>query len=306
MAAREAIQDTIERFMTMSGYTFSAEKSKRYHTLDSFVYQYTNAGGVRDNIKIEINYSLRSHVLPLVRRPIETLDVFEPVSLLSLDSIEIFAAKTIALFTRTAARDLYDLNNLIYFGLFDETQLDTFRKCIVFYSAVGSEFTLETFDPARIDALTQREIRTRLTPMLRKKDRFDLPAAIARVKSYLSSLLCLTEKEKQFLAAFRAGEYHPEMIFDGDILARISHHPMAEWKMLGYARSHDTERSETEKASVLAQIHAAAKNRGNIQRHDGRKNLKLKPRCSTMSCLNWMRLRSPKTAARLTLKSVQS
>jgi hypothetical protein len=45
------------------------------------------------------------------------------------------------------------------------------------------------------------------------------------------------------------------MIFDGDILARVKHHPMAEWKMLGYTRSHEVERSETEKPSVLAQIH---------------------------------------------------
>ena len=35
-----------------------------YHSLYSYVYEYINSGGVKDNIKIEINYSLRSHILP--------------------------------------------------------------------------------------------------------------------------------------------------------------------------------------------------------------------------------------------------
>lgn len=41
----------------------------------------------------------------------------------SLAAIEIFASKIVALLTRTAPRDLYDINNMVYFGLFDETEL---------------------------------------------------------------------------------------------------------------------------------------------------------------------------------------
>lgn len=87
-STRETINDTILRFMQSQGYERSVAKSKQYHTLDSFVYLYTNAGGVPDNIKVEVNYSLRSHVLPLKRRPIETLGVFRPVMVLFLDPFE--------------------------------------------------------------------------------------------------------------------------------------------------------------------------------------------------------------------------
>ena len=38
--------------------------------LDSFVYEYQNAGGIKDNLKIEINYMLRCHVLAPVRRTV--------------------------------------------------------------------------------------------------------------------------------------------------------------------------------------------------------------------------------------------
>ena len=230
IAIRDTIRDTIRKYMAMNGYAFS-EKSKEYHTLDSDIYQYMGTGGVRDNIKIEINYSLRSHVLPITRRTIETLRVFAPVSVLILDPIEIFAAKIAALLSRAAARDLYDVNNIIYFGLFDETQTDMLRKCIVFYAAIGGEHAPESFDFAKMDLLTERDIKMRLRPMLRKKESFDLNSARERVIKYLVELMELSDDEKQFLASFRNGEYHPELLFDGDTLEQVYNHPMAVWKM---------------------------------------------------------------------------
>ena len=59
---RAVITDQIQKYMAANGY-FLSQKSKQYHALDSFVYEYQNAGGMRDNLKIEINYMLRSHVL---------------------------------------------------------------------------------------------------------------------------------------------------------------------------------------------------------------------------------------------------
>ena len=65
LADREIITDRISKYMMANGYVLSA-KSKNYHALDSFVYEYVNCGGVKDNLKIEINYMLRCHVLPVV------------------------------------------------------------------------------------------------------------------------------------------------------------------------------------------------------------------------------------------------
>lgn len=45
--------------------------------------------------------------------------------------MEIFAAKTNALMSRAAARDLYDFNNMVYYGLFDlEERKTSARKYI--------------------------------------------------------------------------------------------------------------------------------------------------------------------------------
>ena len=48
---REQITDHIRKYMTASGYSLSL-KSKRYHALDSFVFEYVNSGGMKDNLKI--------------------------------------------------------------------------------------------------------------------------------------------------------------------------------------------------------------------------------------------------------------
>ena len=94
----------------------------------------------------------------------------------------------------------------------------------------------ETFDLTKIDSLTEREIRMRLAPMLRKKELFDLDIARERVKKFLTSLFELPDNEKQFLSAFHNGKYNPELLFEGDLLERVHDHPMAAWKMQSHGQ----------------------------------------------------------------------
>jgi len=47
---REEITNRIKKYMQANDYQYS-DKSKHYHALDSFVYEYLNSGGMRDNIK---------------------------------------------------------------------------------------------------------------------------------------------------------------------------------------------------------------------------------------------------------------
>ncbi|MDR1354919.1 MAG: nucleotidyl transferase AbiEii/AbiGii toxin family protein [Propionibacteriaceae bacterium] len=72
---RERINELLSRYMAAEGYVLK-DKSKQTHALDSFVYSYTNAAGNTDNIKVEINYSLRCHTLPTVLATVNVLDAF--------------------------------------------------------------------------------------------------------------------------------------------------------------------------------------------------------------------------------------
>ena len=120
---------------------------------------------------------------------------------------------------------------MVQVGLFDETQMDMLRKCVVFYAAISSEVTPLDFGFQKMDSLKFHDIRTRLMPLLRKKERFDLESSKDRVREHLAALLSLTENDRQFLSAFADGKYHPELLFNGDELARVANHPMAMWKM---------------------------------------------------------------------------
>ena len=231
LAERNYISSNIIKYMEANGYRLSP-KSKTPHSLDSYVFSYVNAAGMKDNIKIEVNYSLRAHILPPEKRKINTLGFFDEVSVHSLAALEIFGSKIVALLTRAAARDLYDINNMIFFGLFDESQWPMLKKCAVFYGAIASKKPLHRFELDKIDSFTNQKIKTDLLPVIRREEHFDLQSVQKRVKDFLSDSLHLEERDMDFLRTFARKEYRPDLLFDDrEIIKRIQNHPMVLWKM---------------------------------------------------------------------------
>ena len=232
LSEREKISETIKVIMEDEGYQL-ASNSRFSHSLDAFHYQYQNSGGNRDMIKIELNYSLRAHILEPQYRPILT-DAFDgTMELLTVHPLEIFAAKANALLSRAAARDLYDFNNFVNGNLFAEER-ELFRKAIVFYATISAEMVNRTFDTSAIDRITFTKIRRDLFPVLTRmeaRDHFDLDQYKAGVKLYLQKLMDLSDGEKAYMDRFIEGEYRPDLLFDDKaIIARIKNHPMAIWK----------------------------------------------------------------------------
>lgn len=229
LAKRSLITEHISKYMSAKGYVLS-EKSKEHYALDSFVYEYQNAGGMKDNIKIEINYMIRNHLLPVTRRKVNLPWVEEELSVLSVAPMEIFASKIVALLNRTAPRDLYDIHNLLRFGLFDESEQDMLRKCVIFYSCISSESVPQKFLFDSIEKMPQNKIKTDLLPVLRFGAYFDLKPARKKVIDYLKTLLIPTAQEQEFIQEFSKGNYKPELIFCNDVSENVLSHPMAKWK----------------------------------------------------------------------------
>ncbi len=230
MRLRENIKEDIKIYMSTQGYALSP-RSKAFHSLDSFVFTYTNLGGMNDNIKIEINYSLRAHIFLPQMRNLSVLGN-EDMQISSLPPMELFAAKINALIGRAAARDLYDIHNMIKFGLFDESELPMLRKCVVFYTAISQDEIPDEYSFKRFNAITSRKIKTDLLPVIKKGEFFELEKVKVEVEEFLRDLLVLTDNEKRFFKEFKAKRYMPEFVFeDAEILDRIKDHPMALWKM---------------------------------------------------------------------------
>lgn len=230
LAQREQITSDIKTYMSTQEYALN-QKSRERHSLDSLIFTYRNLGGMPDNIKIEINYSLRAHLFEPQKRAIITKAIMTDTSIFSVVPIEIYAAKINALLSRSAPRDLYDVYNMVYFDLFGGDDRELLRKCAVFYTAISQEQVPKEYSLKRVDSITSQKIKTELLPVLPKGKYISLNDMKIVVKKYLAGLMQPAENEKAFLHAFDRKEYRPEFLFSGDILERIRNHPMAIWKM---------------------------------------------------------------------------
>ena len=229
LEAREKIAIGIKDYLETEGYQLSSG-SRFSHSLDAFYYQYQNSGGNRDMIKLELNYSLRAHILEPVHRRILPEVFDDGTTMRMVDPMEIFAAKGNALISRAAARDLYDWGNMIDENLFADDR-DMFRKCFAFYTSISAETVNRNFDTSGIDSLKYDKIRRELLPVLSRRDSFILDERKQQAKDYITDLMQLTEREREYMDRFIAKEYVPELLFDDmEIVERIKGHPMAIWK----------------------------------------------------------------------------
>mgnify|MGYP001132173594 FL=1 len=228
---RQKISEDLKKFMQTQGYSLNL-RSRSRHSLDSFVFTYINLGEMKDNIKVEINYSLRSHLFELEDKPVLSDVILMEHLITVLSPVELFAAKINALLSRAAARDLYDTYNMIELDLFSKDEYEMLRKSVVFYTAISQEEIPERYDVNVIDRISIRKIRTDLLPVIQKGEFIELEKIKNRVKEFLSGLMILTADEQDFLRKFREKKYCPELLFDDEqVIRRVSNHPMALWKI---------------------------------------------------------------------------
>ena len=228
---RDKITEELKKYMLSQGYNLSS-KSKYRHSLDSYIFTYQNFGGMNDNIKIEINYSLRSHLFVPIHSDINLENLNINTNILSLTTIEIFASKINALLSRAAARDLYDIYNMLKSNIFDKCELEILRKSMVFYTAISQDEAWQEYDIKHINAISFRKIKTELLPVITKGEFVPLDSMKEEVISFISQLIIISDNENKFLKYFANKQYLPELLFnDGEIIERIRNHPMVQWKM---------------------------------------------------------------------------
>lgn len=232
---RKKITSIIRRYMEINNYTLSDE-SKARHALDSFVFNYNNKFGNRDNLKIEINYMNRTHIYETVTRNI-SISFFNPFKTLTLNKYELYGSKIKALLERCTVRDVYDVYHMLKENLFNEAEFNLVKKCVIFYMIIGKT-TERSFDEiindfeTKIKAYMIEKIPQYLSSTLKKDDKFSMIYAVNIVKSFISNLMELNNFETKFISEFTNGNYMPELLFDDqNIINRIKNHPMALWKI---------------------------------------------------------------------------
>ena len=225
---KEIIKQRLINFMWQENYSLLINPREHY-ALISLTFSYENNVGNRDNIKIEINFMDRCHILPLENKKVLSKGIIDRFEILTLNTIELYASKINALISRATPRDLYDVNTMIENDIILDKE--TLRKCLIFYNMVGGEQDIDNLTFENIEKINFIKFKTQLKPTLSKNDKFDYEKAKVKVIKYLKELIKINEKEKIFINEFRNHNYKPEILFDSiSIVNNIKSHPMALWR----------------------------------------------------------------------------
>lgn len=229
------IIDMINKYLDANGYEVNTQKSKKEYALDSIVATYQNVKGNKDNIKIEINYMLRTHILENKNLKIST-DIFKnrDIYINCVNPIEIYASKICALLNRTTARDLFDIYTLSRYQLFDSSQKALLRKCFMFEYIAVCNYKLEDLKIEKIDELNMQDIRNKLLPTLkiRNPKLVEIDMMKKEVANYLKDVIFIDNTVLEFYNRFKERKYEPSILFeDKEILKRIENHPMVNWHL---------------------------------------------------------------------------
>ncbi len=184
---KEEFSKRLINYMWQEGYSLMVSPRKHYALL-SFTFNYINNAGNRDNIKVEINFMDRCHILPLEQKQILSKVIIDSFEVLTLNTIELYASKINALLSRATPRDLYDVNSMIENKIINDKEMNLLKKCLIFYNMVGGEQDIDKLTFDNIENLSFKKFKTQLKPVLSKTDKFHLNQAKETVLSYLKNL----------------------------------------------------------------------------------------------------------------------
>ncbi|NCU28754.1 MAG: nucleotidyl transferase AbiEii/AbiGii toxin family protein [Candidatus Moranbacteria bacterium] len=229
MKDRGIIKKSLREMVEIEGYSIS-DKSKEHFALDSYVLNFINNAGNRDNIKVEINYLNRVHLYEKQKIRIKTPLFESNTDIRIVNKYDLFGSKISALINRAKPRDLYDINKMIENDM--NMDVEELKKSAIFYALLGGarNFNEDTF--SIIDEITEKEINRMLKPLLKKNDRFNYIDAKNKSKDFLNRLFVLSEREEEFIYNFEKGSYSPELLITKNMNPDIVFHPMAQWKII--------------------------------------------------------------------------
>lgn len=227
---RNIINQEMMKFVTATDFRIGGE-TKTEKSKDVWVLKYTNIMHQKDTLHVSINYSLRNHIFNAERKTIIPNIFNHRFVTTVLSPLEIYAIKIQRLLSEPSAVDLYDVQKMFTNGLFNDDQLRTLTKCLVFYQTLlkAPHDYKFTFEP--IDKINGEQVKFEIKGLVSKNESFNLSKSKAYVKEQIEPLLKFQEPERAYLSSFETGIFQPKLLFqDHEILERIEYHPMALWR----------------------------------------------------------------------------
>lgn len=212
-----------------AGLRYATQTSGRAHAGRTWYLNYYNHTGRADRIELDVSYLNRIPLHGLARAAPWSPDGVERPPITICSALELVAGKVRALLDRVAARDVFDTSWSLALIPPNETRL--FKRLFVLFSGT-LDHPLTHYSLDRLETLTQRDIDTRLVPMLFGHPSLDRDKLIGQCRSAVEPLLNLDEAEREFVVKLNKGVYQPSILIAEwpEHAQRLSEHPALLWK----------------------------------------------------------------------------
>lgn len=187
---RKIIEGSIKDIGMKMGYD-TIEKGSSY-IITRMKLSFTRLSGIRDHVKIEINFLDRMPLGPIIKKDIrQVLPFLEPMSIPTYGITELCSQKSVACIMRRLPRDIFDMAELSKIGL----ELDKLRK----YSAV--HYCMHAFDEkidlSFFDNIPIKSFDQSLRPFLRY--RIDHSELLERSRIFVEDIFDYDEEISDFI-----------------------------------------------------------------------------------------------------------
>lgn len=224
-----------QRIQAIAGrQNLSLVRAPTSHAGCKWSFRYSGALGGGGTLEVDLNYLYRQPLWPLQRLDSHPLGPIAARAIPVLDIHELAGGKLAALFSRTAARDLFDTHHLLTISQTEETRL---RTAFILYGAMNRrDWRTIMLDDITVD---YRDARRNLFPLLvqhRLKRRHEqdemLDRLIGETRQALEAILPLDENALDFLNhLLEDGNIRPDLLDLETGLANIVNaHPALLWR----------------------------------------------------------------------------
>ena len=220
-------KDISRLFLDLFSSDYDVHLSKDTYALLQFEFGYKTGSGSSDLLKLDINFLHRLPIMPPVQ---STFDQFgQSVSFTLLGLEELLAGKVVALLTRYAPRDLYDIYQTALLKPSLDFQL--LRSLIRYYGLISRIPVLELFQ-LTLDQVSDYDIRRLLHPLLIRGQFPQSQKMIEKVQEFLTPLLSFSREEIEVIDHFYShGDLDGEILFPQDELREIiNKSPALAWR----------------------------------------------------------------------------
>lgn len=235
-AERPKVEEAIRAVCEREGFTIRRLPSEEEHAGGKWSLRYESALGTGGNLAIDLNYMYRVPLWPPGTRDSQTLGTVQSLGIPVLDLHELAAGKLVALLSRKASRDLFDVHLLL-------TSLELNRERLRLAFVVYGAMSRRNWREVRIQDVDfqEKDLKDQLLPLLRRNfvdSVGDIRSWASRIveecQEKLACVLPFTGAEMEFLdRLLDHGEIEPWLLTqDKALVERIRRHPMLQWKAL--------------------------------------------------------------------------